>query len=134
MAGKRLVCWYPTFFPEHEEFDPDVLHKPGVVTWTEGWDDNFRAISNRLLVPPVVRTLIYARDPKSVRDWVDRVSARWDFKVVVPAHFDAPVGAGVSEFRKAFEFLEDGSVDAFNGEDLRRGLRPIADIALGRKK
>lgn len=84
----RTIGWEKTallvsyFFPEHEELDPDA--GPGVVTWTEGWHDNFLALSNRLLVPPVVRELIYAQNPASVRKWVDRVSTRWDFNTIVP--------------------------------------------------
>jgi len=132
----RTIGWEKTallvsyFFPEHEEFDPVT---PGVVTWTEGWHDNFLALSNRLLVPPVVRELLYAKNPTSVRRWVDRVSGRWDFQKIVPAHFEAPIVANSADFRRAFEFLEDNTIDAFPANDLARGLKPIADLVLGRK-
>jgi hypothetical protein len=132
----RRIGWEKTallisyFFPEHEEPDPNAL---GVVTWTDGWHDNFNALSGRLLVPPVVRTLLYAQDPKRVSMWVDRVSKRWSFDQIVPAHFEAPVQATPEEFKKAFAFLEDDSIDAFPANDLARGLKPIADLALGRR-
>lgn len=113
------------FFPEHEELDPERF---GVVTWTDGWHDNFQALAGRLLVPPVVRTLIYAQNPPEVRKWVDRVATRWDFEQIVPAHFEAPIKATPSEFEKAFAFLEDDTVDAFPANDLERGLKPIAGI------
>jgi len=129
----RLAGWKKTallvsyFFPQHEEPDPDTL---GVVTWTDGWEDNFDALAGRLIVPPVVRTLIYSQNPRGVRRWVDVVAREsgWDFDRIVPAHFEAPIGAGPREFELAFRFLEDSSIDSFPEEDLRRGLRPIADV------
>jgi len=154
----RLVGWKKTallvsyFFPEHEEFDPN---KAGVVFWTEGWQDNFDALAGRLLVPPVVRTLIYSQNPSRVKEWVDTIvgngvandgndndsesstststsNGGWDFEQIVPAHFEAPIAATPKDFAGAFRFLEDGSIDAFPKNDLARGLKPIADIALKR--
>mmetsp|Transcript_36205 Transcript_36205/g.79232 ORF Transcript_36205/g.79232 Transcript_36205/m.79232 type:complete len:506 (+) Transcript_36205:76-1593(+) len=135
----RRIGWEKTallisyFFPEHEEPDPD---KVGVVTWTEGWHDNFQQLAGRLCVPPVVRTLLYAQNPGEVRHWVDRVASRWEFERIVPAHWEAPITAGPTDFKRAFRFLEDDAIDAFPENDLKRGLRPIADVALktlGRK-
>ena len=136
-ASARQIGWEKTallvsyFFPEHEELDPD---RAGVVTWTEGWHDNFKALAGRLIVPPVVRTLIYAQNPARVRDWVDRVSARWDFEQIVPAHFQAPIQASPREFSRAFAFLDDDSSDAFPAKDLARGLKPIADIFVRKER
>lgn len=118
------------FFPEHEEVDP--AH-PGVVVWTDGWHENFQALAGRLLVPPVVRTLLYAQDPNSVKDWVRRVSSRWEFTRVIPAHWEAPVACDVESFKRAFAFLDDDSIDAFNAADLERGLTPVANAVLKRK-
>jgi hypothetical protein len=132
-AEARKIGWEKTallisyFFPEHEEPDPEKI---GVVTWTDGWHDNFGALAGRLIVPPVVRTLLYAQDPRQVKSWVDRVASRWNFESIVPAHWQAPITAGPEEFKKAFRFLEDDSIDAFPENDLKRGLKPIADIAL----
>lgn len=132
-AEARQIGWEKTallisyFFPEHEEPDPE---KFGVVTWTDGWHDNFQALAGRLIVPPVVRTLLYAQDPRRVKSWVDRVANRWNFDSIVPAHWEAPITAGPDDFKKAFGFLEDDSIDAFPENDLKRGLKPIADIAL----
>mmetsp|Transcript_16939 Transcript_16939/g.27533 ORF Transcript_16939/g.27533 Transcript_16939/m.27533 type:complete len:473 (-) Transcript_16939:1534-2952(-) len=132
-AEARQIGWEKTallisyFFPEHEEPDPNNI---GVVTWTDGWHDNFSALAGRLIVPPVVRTLLYAQNPQMVRRWVDRVSSRWEFERIVPAHWEAPISATPDDFRKAFRFLEDDAIDAFPANDLKRGLKPIADIAL----
>jgi hypothetical protein len=125
----RQIGWEKTallvnfFFPEHEELDPS---NPGVVIWTDGWHDNFQALAGRLLVPPVVRTLLYAQNPPAVRRWVDAVVSRWDFERVVPAHWEAPVATSPEEFARAFRFLEDDTLDRFPEGDLARGLAPIA--------
>jgi len=136
-AEARLVGWEKTallvsyFFPEHEEPDPKKI---GVVTWTEGWHDNFRFLSDRLIVPPVVRTLLYAQNPGRIKEWVEKVSKRWEFEQIIPAHFDAPIKATPGDFKRAFAFLDDGTIDAFPENDLSRGLKPIADLALGNNK
>ena len=129
----RRIGWEKTallisyFFPEHEELDPD---KFGVVTWTDGWHNNFLQLAGRLIVPPVVRTLLYAQNPREVRRWVDRVASRWDFQMIIPAHWEAPIMAGPADFKGAFRFLEDDTIDAFPINDMKRGLKPIADIAV----
>jgi hypothetical protein len=138
----RLVGWEKTallvsyFFPEHEELDPN---NAGVVTWTEGWHDNFNALAGRLIVPPVVRTLIYAQNPARVKHWVDQITTYdsnsenkngWDFEQIIPAHFEAPIATTPKDFARAFRFLEDDSIDAFPKNDMARGLKPIADVAL----
>ncbi|CAL6437581.1 unnamed protein product [Bathycoccus prasinos] len=128
LAGwKKTALLVSFFFPEHEE-----LVSPSEVVWTDGWETNFESISNRLLVPPVVRTLLYAQNPRAVRNWVDRVSERWgeSIKSIVPAHWDAPIDANVDEFRNAFRFLEDDRTDPFLDGDLKRGLAPIAKAIL----
>jgi len=55
--GWKKMCLLITyFFPEHED-----LVRPGLVTWSEGWETNFAAIADRLLVPPVVRATLYSQ-------------------------------------------------------------------------
>ena len=117
------------FFPEHEELDPEAGF--GVVTWTDGWHDNFSRLAGRLIVPPVVRTLLYQK-PQKIEEWVERVCSadrKWDFVRIVPAHWDAPIVSSPDEFRKAFRFLKDDSIDAFPEKDLERGLSRIANVA-----
>eukprot|EP00882_Tetradesmus_deserticola_P032182 GHRQ01036429.1.p3 GENE.GHRQ01036429.1~~GHRQ01036429.1.p3 ORF type:complete len:109 (+),score=41.12 GHRQ01036429.1:41-367(+) len=55
---------------------------------------SFDAISEQLLVGPVVRTLVYDKIPNTVCDWVDSICADWRFERIIPAHFSAPVRAG----------------------------------------
>ena len=131
---QQLIGWEKTallvsyFFPEHEDPDPNNKF---VVTWTPGWHDNFQMLSDRLIVPPVVRTLLYAQNPERVKEWVDRVSNRWEFEQIIPAHFEAPIKASPEEFKRTFAFLENDTQDAFPAADLARGLKPISDLALG---
>eukprot|EP00747_Dinoflagellata_sp_TGD_P114541 gnl/TRDRNA2_/TRDRNA2_171950_c2_seq3.p1 gnl/TRDRNA2_/TRDRNA2_171950_c2~~gnl/TRDRNA2_/TRDRNA2_171950_c2_seq3.p1 ORF type:complete len:291 (-),score=26.99 gnl/TRDRNA2_/TRDRNA2_171950_c2_seq3:52-924(-) len=129
----RKIGWAKTallvsyFFPEHEEPDPERF---GVVTWTPGYMNNFASLSGRLLVLPVVRTVLYAQDPGAIRDWVRRITSRWDFERVVPAHWDAPIAATPAEVEAAFRFLDDPSAEPFPRNDLR-ALQPFGEVAAG---
>lgn len=62
-------------------------------------ESSFRALSERLVVSPVLQTLVYSKNPEGARQWVDKVTSEWSFKRVIPAHFDAPVAAGPKDFR-----------------------------------
>ena len=62
----------------------------------------------RLLVAPILQTLILNRAPIPTTAWVDRV-AQWDFEQIIPCHFDAPIRATPAEFRSAFDFLVRGA-------------------------
>jgi hypothetical protein len=65
---------------------------------------SFNAIRDRLFVGPVVETLVYSKVPATVRAWVDDICNSWDFKQVIPCHFDGPVPATPADFRQAFAF------------------------------
>lgn len=67
-------------------------------------DASFSAISNRLMVAPVVETLVYSKTPISIREWVDSIIRDWKFTTIIPAHFAAPVRAGPADFKRAFAF------------------------------
>ena len=71
-------------------------------------ESSFRALSERLVVSPVLQTLVYSKNPESARQWVDKVVDGWAFKRVIPAHFAAPVPAGPKDFR-----YDSGSVVAW---------------------
>jgi len=158
LAGwKKMTLLINYFFPEHEE-----PTKPGVVEWTDGWEDNFAAISGRLFVPPVVRSLLYAQDPAGVRAWADSVAEDWFAPVrsstvrvggedgggenteaasivpavltIVPAHWDGPVeNVRVEEFLNAYRWLDDPTSDPFPEADMARGLQPVIDAVFGTK-
>ncbi|KAK3271149.1 hypothetical protein CYMTET_20485 [Cymbomonas tetramitiformis] len=79
-------------------------------------EGSWKKITNRLIVAPVVGTLVYENIPDYVLEWVDRV-CKWNFKRIIPCHFDAPIQATPREFREAFLFLGDGKERASYPED-----------------
>ncbi|KAJ4886350.1 Uncharacterized protein Rs2_26098 [Raphanus sativus] len=68
---------------------------------------SFAQMSQKLIVSPIVKTLVFSKVPEKVRDWIDEIASEWRFKRIIPAHFEAPVNAGRSEFLAAFGFLDD---------------------------
>ncbi|CAN6477340.1 unnamed protein product [Victoria cruziana] len=68
---------------------------------------SFAQMSQKLIVSPIVKTLVFSKVPEKVRDWIDRIVRDWPFKRIIPAHFAAPVNAGRSDLLAAFGFLDD---------------------------
>ncbi len=84
--------------------------------WRENWYDSFKRLrqDGRLLVAPILQTLIFNRDPGQVLAWADKIS-QWDFNQVIPCHFSAPVKATPTEFRRAFDFLTRPNAQNWSG-------------------
>ncbi|KAL0015664.1 hypothetical protein SO802_002733 [Lithocarpus litseifolius] len=68
---------------------------------------SFAQMSQKLIVSPIVKTLVFNKVPEKVRDWIDGIARDWRFKRVIPAHFAAPINASRSDFLAAFAFLDD---------------------------
>ncbi|CAN0924326.1 hypothetical protein LINGRAHAP2_LOCUS34111 [Linum grandiflorum] len=68
---------------------------------------SFAQMSQKLIVSPIIKTLVFSKVPEKVRDWIDGIARDWRFKRVIPAHFAAPVNVSRSEFLAAFAFLDD---------------------------
>lgn len=68
---------------------------------------SFAQMSQKLIVSPIVKTLVFSKVPEKVKDWIDRISQDWRFRRIIPAHFAAPVNASRSDFLAAFAFLDD---------------------------
>uniref|UniRef100_A0A0E0PPV5 Uncharacterized protein n=1 Tax=Oryza rufipogon TaxID=4529 RepID=A0A0E0PPV5_ORYRU len=68
---------------------------------------SFAQMSQKLIVSPIVKTLVFSKVPEKVRDWVDRIAADWPFRRIIPAHFAAPINANRSDFLAAFAFLDE---------------------------
>ncbi|KAK2663347.1 hypothetical protein Ddye_001921 [Dipteronia dyeriana] len=68
---------------------------------------SFAQMSQKLIVSPIVKTLVFSKVPEKVRDWIDRIARDWRFMRVIPAHFAAPIKASRSDFLAAFGFLDD---------------------------
>ena len=88
--------------------------------WKPGWEKIFEILRNdgKLLVAPILQSLILTRAPQSTLDWVNRV-AEWDFQTIIPCHLDAPIAATPTEFRQAFAFLQTPSNSTLPDADVR---------------
>jgi Domain of unknown function (DUF4336) len=92
--------------------------------WQTEWQQGFADLQadGRLLVAPILQTLILNRAPSQTLAWVDRV-AQWDFKRIIPCHFAAPMSTSPAEFRSAFDFLKSsGTADDRQKSDLDADL------------
>lgn len=69
--------------------------------------ESFSRVADRLIVSPVVKTLVFCKVPTQAREWVDSIVNDWTFRRIIPAHFSAPISAGPSDFKAAFAFLYD---------------------------
>ena len=81
--------------------------------WKINWEECFDTLRSdgRLLVAPILQTLILNRAPQETLQWADTIT-RWNFNRIIPCHFDAPIQTTPQEFRKAFTFLEPYAQDA----------------------
>ncbi|ERN10317.1 hypothetical protein AMTRI_Chr10g880 [Amborella trichopoda] len=68
---------------------------------------SFAQMSQKLIVSPIVKTLVFSKVPEKVWDWIDYIAKNWRFKRIIPAHFTAPVAATRSDFLTAFGFLDE---------------------------
>jgi hypothetical protein len=75
--------------------------------WKPDWHNSFRSLrrEGKLLVAPILQTLILNRAPESTLQWVNQI-ATWGFERVIPAHFHAPIAANGEAFREAYGFLD----------------------------
>ena len=88
--------------------------------WKSDWELSFVQLrqNGRLLVAPILQTLILNRHPQEVMEWVEKV-ASWNFRQIIPCHFDVPIQASRDEFRQAFGFL---------GKNTDQGYLPEKDL------
>ena len=95
--------------------------------WQAGWRQSFETLrkEGRLIVAPILQTLIFNRDAEAVLAWADRI-AQWDFQQILPCHFSAPIAATPDEFRRAFDFLEQPDPQSWSGFDHNL---PAGDLA-----
>ena len=65
----------------------------------------FSAIANRLIVGPILKTLVFSTEPELSKEWIEDICSSWNFTQIIPAHFTAPIPAGPNDLRRAFGFL-----------------------------
>ena len=122
--GWQRICLFASYF------QPDALEVPELgETWREAkqapdrskkayyglypfrweshWKESFEKLQGkgRLLVAPVLQTLILNRAPRETIKFANLV-ASWHFERLIPCHFEAPLDVSPREFRQAFSFLE----------------------------
>lgn len=68
---------------------------------------SFAQMSKKLIVSPIVKTLVFDKVPEKVNAWVQEITREWKFSRIIPAHFAAPVAADGRDLRVAFRFLND---------------------------
>jgi len=75
--------------------------------WKSHWRESFETLqgNGRLLVAPILQTLILNRAPAETIKWANLVVS-WHFERLIPCHFQAPLEVSPREFRQAFSFLE----------------------------
>ncbi|KAL4541310.1 hypothetical protein Ndes2526B_g05848 [Nannochloris sp. 'desiccata'] len=68
----------------------------------------FKAVANKLIVGPILKTLVFSTEPDASKEWINSICRDWRFTSIIPAHFQAPIKAGPAEFKAAFGFLYEG--------------------------
>lgn len=125
--GWQRICLFAMYFqasvldvPQWRKVFADALKSPDKskkayfglfpFQWQANWRDSFKALrgDGRLLVAPILRTLILNRAPQETLNWANRV-AEWNFNRIISCHFDSPITATPQQFRQAFAFLEPHS-------------------------
>lgn len=69
----------------------------------------FSAIANRLIVGPILKTLVFSTEPELSKEWIDDICSSWNFTQIIPAHFSAPIPAGPKDLKRAFGFLYESN-------------------------
>lgn len=142
IKGWKRICLFSMYFrssvldvPSLGKIFADAVRSPNKSAkaywglypfqWHDNWEDCFARLrqNGRLLVAPILQTLILNRAPRETLQWVDRI-ADWDFNLVIPCHFTAPVYATPQEFRQAFGFLSSNNERSLPAADLET-LRQI---------
>ncbi|XWS32933.1 hypothetical protein CRYUN_Cryun22dG0033300 [Craigia yunnanensis] len=68
---------------------------------------SFAQMSQKLIVSPIIKTLVFSKVPEMVRDWIDGIARDWKFERIIPAYFAGPIKAGRAELLAVFAFLDD---------------------------
>ena len=102
--------------------------------WQPGWERSFEALrgNGRLLVAPVLQTLILNRAPQETLNWATLV-ARWQFERIIPCHLQSPIDATSQQFREAFSFLEKQPAISAAALNSNNYPLPAADFELMRE-
>ena len=136
IKGWKRICLFAMYFrssvlevPSLLKIIMDALRSPNKSAraywglypfqWQDNWELCFDRLrqNGRLLVAPILQTLILNRAPQSTLKWADTI-ANWDFNRIIACHFAAPVYATPQEFRQAFGFLSSDNKRSLPQADL----------------
>ena len=125
VKGWKRICLFSMYFrssvlsvPSLGKILADAWHSPNKsiraywglypFLWQDNWEDSFNMLrqNGRLLVAPILQTLILNRAPQATLDWAKAI-ASWNFERIIACHFAAPVYTTPQEFRQAFSFLSN---------------------------
>ncbi len=134
LKGWRRICLFAMYFqptvlevPKWSEVFRNAFSAPDKsrkayfglypFQWREDWQQCFNSLSRdgRLLVAPILQSLILNRDRQATLNWLYKL-ANWDFQQIIPCHFTAPVIANAQQLRQSFAFLK--TAGNFNNNDL----------------
>ncbi|MGF1588378.1 MAG: DUF4336 domain-containing protein [Pleurocapsa sp.] len=137
LKGWRRICLFSLYFrssvldiPSLSKIVADAWRSPNKSAqaywglfpfqWKANWSDSFERLrrDGRLLVAPILQTLILNRAPQETLQWADTI-ASWNFNQIVPCHFTAPIRATPQQFRQAFSFLELNNQPDLPAADLK---------------
>ena len=94
-----------------------------------GWKASFRSVvRRRLLVAPILQTLVLSRDRAAVARWLD-ACAQIDFRRVLSQHYTGTVEANIVDLLDAFSFITMDSSDVSGKSGAAVNL-PEQDMAL----
>ncbi|CAI5977701.1 unnamed protein product [Closterium sp. NIES-65] len=70
-------------------------------------EESFERICGKLVVSPVVKTLVFDKVPAQALAWINSITSDWAFTRIIPCHFSSPIAATPADLRKTFAFLQD---------------------------
>ena len=107
LRGWAKMCLLVQFF-QPSKSSPSKEGSTFELEWRDGYLEDFDNLAETTFVAPIVRYLVYSKNPSAVIDWVDRITTRYDFEQVIPAHYTAPIPINREEFSRCFDFLREG--------------------------
>ena len=136
IKGWKRICLFSMYFrssvlevPSLSKIIGDAVRSPDKSArtywglfpfkWQDNWERCFDCLrqNGRLLVAPILQTLILNRAPQATLMWANTV-ASWNFSRIISCHFAAPVYATPQEFRQAFSFLSSDNQRSLPQADL----------------
>lgn len=89
---------------------------------------SFARFTERLIVSPVVRVLVFSKTPKEVALWIEDIASSWRFRQIVPCHLAAPIPSTPADLRAAFAWAYEA---AGMKSPVRAGLLSRVRAAVG---